>query len=41
MRDIALILHVVAGVLAILFGPVAIVMTLRRHGLNWAGEVYH
>jgi hypothetical protein len=41
MRDIALILHVVAGILAALFGPVAIVLTLRRRGLNWAGEVYH
>ena len=41
MRDIALILHVVAGVVAIVFGPLAIVLTLRRHGLNWAGEVYH
>jgi len=41
MRDIALILHVVAGILAMLFGPLAIVLTLRRRGLNWAGEVYH
>ncbi len=41
MRDIALILHVAAGVVAVLFGPVAIVLTLRRRGLNWAGEVYH
>ncbi len=41
MRDIALILHVAAGVVAIVFGPLAIVLTLRRRGLNWAGEVYH
>lgn len=41
MRDIALILHVAAGVLAVLFGPPAIALTLRRRGLNWAGEVYH
>ena len=41
MRDIALILHVLAGVVAVLFGPLAIVFTLRRRGLNWAGEVYH
>ena len=24
-----------------MFGPLAIVLTLRRRGLNWAGEVYH
>ena len=41
MRDIALILHVAAGVLAVLLGPLAIVLTLRRRGLNWAGETYH
>jgi hypothetical protein len=41
MRDIAVILHVVAGVLAVPFGPVAIVLTLRRRRLNWAGECYH
>ncbi|TDD27562.1 hypothetical protein E1218_09875 [Kribbella turkmenica] len=41
MRDIALILHVASGVLAVLVGPVAVVLTLRRRGLNWAGEVYH
>ncbi|GAA1584659.1 MULTISPECIES: hypothetical protein [Kribbella] len=41
MRDIALILHVVAGLVAVPFGPLAIVLTLRRRGLNWAGEIYH
>jgi len=41
MRDIALIVHVVSSVVAVLFGPLAIVLTLRRHGLTWAGEVYH
>lgn len=41
MRDIALILHVGAGVLAVLFGPLAIVLTLRRRRLNWAGEIFH
>jgi hypothetical protein len=41
MRDIALILHVAAGVVAVIFGPLAIVFTLRRRGLTWAGEIYH
>ncbi|GAA1563843.1 hypothetical protein GCM10009804_20660 [Kribbella hippodromi] len=41
MRDVALIVHVVVGVFAVLFGPLAIVLTLRRRRLNWAGEVYH
>lgn len=41
MRDIALILHVAAGIVALPFGPLALVLTLRRRGLNWAGEVYH
>ncbi|MFD7158370.1 hypothetical protein ACFV9C_27485 [Kribbella sp. NPDC059898] len=41
MRDIALILHGFAGVVAVPFGPAAIALTLRRRGLNWAGEVYH
>jgi hypothetical protein len=41
MRDIALIVHVVAGGVAVVFGPLAIVFTLRRRGLNWVGEVYH
>ena len=41
MRDIALILQVFAGAVAVLFGPLAIVLTLRRRGLNWAGEIYH
>jgi hypothetical protein len=41
MRDIALILHVLAGVVAVPFGPLAVALTLRRRGLTWAGEVYH
>jgi hypothetical protein len=41
MRDIALILHVAAGALGLLLGPIAIVLTLRRKRLNWAGEIYH
>ena len=41
MRDIALIVHVGAGVFAVLLGPLAIVLTLRRRRLNWAGELYH
>ena len=41
MRDIALILHVAAGVVAVLFGPLAIVYTLRLRRLNWASETYH
>ena len=41
MRDIALILHVAAGALALVTGPFAIVVTLRRKRLNWVGEVYH
>ncbi|TDD59779.1 hypothetical protein E1263_13450 [Kribbella antibiotica] len=41
MRDLALILHVVAGVLAVLLGIPAIVVTLRRRRLNWVGEAYH
>jgi hypothetical protein len=41
MRDIALLLHVGAGVVAIIFGPLALVLTLRRRGLNWASETYH
>jgi hypothetical protein len=41
MRDIALILHVAAGVVAVLFGPLAIVYTLRLRRLNWASEIYH
>ena len=41
MRDIALILHVAAGVVAVLFGPLAIIYTLRLRRLNWASETYH
>ena len=41
MRDIALTVHVAAGVAALVFGPFAIVLTLRRRGLNWASETYH
>ncbi|NUR99534.1 MAG: hypothetical protein HOV67_30280 [Kribbellaceae bacterium] len=41
MRDIASILQVFAGLVAVPFGPLAIALTLRRRGLNWAGEVYH
>lgn len=41
MRDLALIVHVVAGVAAVVAGPMAIVYTLRRRGLTWAGELYH
>jgi hypothetical protein len=41
MRDIALILHVVAGLAGIVFGPLAIFVTLRSRRLNWAGEIFH
>ncbi|ADB34990.1 hypothetical protein Kfla_5987 [Kribbella flavida DSM 17836] len=41
MRDIALILHVAAGVVGVLLGPLAIWLTLRRRRLTWAGEIYH
>jgi hypothetical protein len=41
MRDIALLLHVGAGIVALIFGPLAIVFTLRRRQLNWASETYH
>jgi hypothetical protein len=41
MRDIALILHVAAGALGLVLGPLAIVLTLRRKRLTWAGEIYH
>ncbi|WP_328329124.1 hypothetical protein OHA70_05245 [Kribbella sp. NBC_00382] len=41
MRDIALILHVVAGLVGVVFGPLAVVVTLRVRRLSWVGEVYH
>ncbi|MET7277500.1 hypothetical protein ABZS29_04640 [Kribbella sp. NPDC005582] len=41
MRDLALIVHVAAGALAVLLGVPAIVVTLRRRRLNWVGEIYH
>ncbi len=41
VRDLALIVHVAAGVLAVLLGTPAIVVTLRRRRLNWVGESYH
>lgn len=41
MRDIALILHVAAGLVGLVFGPLAIVLTLRWRRLNWAGEIFH
>jgi hypothetical protein len=41
MRDIALILHVAAGLVGLVFGPLAILVTLRSRRLNWAGEIYH
>ncbi|MFB6721993.1 hypothetical protein ACFCV3_17600 [Kribbella sp. NPDC056345] len=41
MRDIALIVHVGAGVLGVLLGIPAIVVTLRRRRLNWVGEAFH
>lgn len=41
MRDIALILHVTAGGVAVILGPFAIVFTLKSRRLNWVGESYH
>lgn len=41
MRDIALILHVAAGLVGLVFGPLAIVVTLRSRRLNCAGEIFH
>ncbi|WP_020392027.1 hypothetical protein [Kribbella catacumbae] len=41
MRDIALLLHVAAGAVGMLVGPLAIVLTLRARRLTWAGEVFH
>jgi hypothetical protein len=41
MRDIALILHVAAGAVAVVLGPFAIVFTLKARRLNWVGESYH
>nr|WP_202886185.1 hypothetical protein [Kribbella sandramycini] len=36
-----MIVHVVAGALAVLLGLPAIALTLRRRRLNWVGESYH
>ncbi|MDX6281170.1 MAG: hypothetical protein QOH03_2241 [Kribbellaceae bacterium] len=41
MRDIALILHVGAGLIGVVFGPLAVVVTLRARRLTWAGEIFH
>ncbi|WP_433009678.1 hypothetical protein [Kribbella sp. CA-294648] len=41
MRDIALILHVAAGLVGLVFGPLAVIVTLRSRQLNWAGEIFH
>jgi hypothetical protein len=41
MRDIALLLHVAAGLVGVVFGPLAIVLTLRKRRLNWASEIFH
>ncbi|MEV8374645.1 hypothetical protein AB0P21_18030 [Kribbella sp. NPDC056861] len=41
MRDIALIVHVVAGAVGVVFGPLAILFTLRVRRLHWAGEIFH